>query len=99
MSTPAPADGTPATPARRPRFYRRRRFWAWSGLGVLALVLGAVVLLYWLLQTVAGRDVLLAQIVSRLPAGATLTPDTTASPCARNAACQPRRETNLSWRC
>ena len=21
------------------------------------------------------------------------------SPCARNAACQPRRETNLSWRC
>ena len=31
--------------------------------------------------------------------GATLTPDTTASPCARNAARQPRRETNLSWRC
>ena len=26
-------------------------------------------------------------------------PDTTASPCARNAARQPRRETNLSWRC
>src|SRR5690606_4285031 len=32
-----------------------------------------VVLLAWLLQTVAGRDVLLNQIVSRLPAGTTLT--------------------------
>ena len=37
------------------------------------MVVAAVVLLYWLLQTVAGRDVLLAQIISRLPAGATLT--------------------------
>lgn len=70
MNAPAP---TPTLPAPRPRFYRRRRFWAWSGLGVLALVIGAVVLLYWLLQTVAGRDVLLAQIISRLPVGATLT--------------------------
>ena len=82
MSTPAPAEGTPATPVRRPRFYRRRRFWAWSGLGVLALVIGVVVLLYWLLQTVAGRDVLLAQIVSRLPAGATLTWEKVEGPIA-----------------
>ena len=69
----APPEGTPAAPARRPRFYRRRRFWAWSGLGMLAMVVGVVVLLYWLLQTVAGRDVLLAQIIARLPVGATLT--------------------------
>ncbi len=57
----------------RKRFYRRKKFWAWSGLSVAALVIGAVVLLYWLLQTVAGRDVLLAQIIARLPAGSSLT--------------------------
>jgi translocation and assembly module TamB len=55
------------------RFYRKRRFWAWSGFTVLGLVLLALLLVYWLLQTVAGRDVLLAQVVARLPAGATLT--------------------------
>ncbi len=78
MSTPA----TPPPPAPRPRFYRRRRFWAWSGLGVLAMVVGAVVLLYWLLQTVAGRDVLLAQVISRLPVGATLTWEKAEGPLA-----------------
>ncbi|AKC86825.1 translocation/assembly module TamB domain-containing protein [Pseudoxanthomonas suwonensis] len=77
MSTPAPPP-----PAPRPRFYRRRRFWAWSGLGVLALVVGALVLLYWLLQTVAGRDVLLAQIISRLPVGASLTWEKVEGPIA-----------------
>ena len=40
-----------------------------SAVGSLALALLLVVALYWLLQTVAGRDVLLAQIVARLPAG------------------------------
>ncbi|MEQ4575143.1 MAG: translocation/assembly module TamB domain-containing protein [Gammaproteobacteria bacterium] len=60
-------------PAPRPRFYRRRRFWIGSGLGALGLVLLLLVALYWLLQTVAGRDVLLAQVVARLPAGATFT--------------------------
>ncbi|MGY8562468.1 translocation/assembly module TamB [Paracidovorax citrulli] len=70
MSTPTP---TPAPPPPRRRFYRRRRFWAWSGFTVLGLVLLALLLLYWLLQTVAGRDVLLAQVVARLPVGATLT--------------------------
>jgi translocation and assembly module TamB len=55
------------------RFYRKRRFWAWSGFTVLGLVLLALLLVYWLLQTVAGRDVLLAQVVARLPVGATLT--------------------------
>ena len=37
----------------------------------LAAILG--VALYWLLQTVAGRDVLLAQIQARLPAGSSFT--------------------------
>jgi len=60
-------------PPPRPRFYRRRRFWVGSGLGVLALVLVALLAVYWLLQTVAGRNVLLAQVVARLPAGATFT--------------------------
>jgi len=68
VSTP-----TTPTPPPRVRFYRKRRFWAWSGFTVLGLVLLALLLVYWLLQTVAGRDVLLAQVVARLPAGATLT--------------------------
>lgn len=72
MSTPTPTP-TPAAPPPRVRFYRKRRFWAWSGFTVLGLVLLALLLVYWLLQTVAGRDVLLAQVVARLPAGATLT--------------------------
>jgi len=71
VSTPTPS--APATPPPRVRFYRKRRFWAWSGFTVLGLVLLALLLVYWLLQTVAGRDVLLAQVVARLPVGATLT--------------------------
>lgn len=71
MSTPTPTTPTPPPP--RVRFYRKRRFWAWSGFTVLGMVLLALLLVYWLLQTVAGRDVLLAQVVARLPAGATLT--------------------------
>lgn len=70
MNDPRPA--APA-PAPRRRFYRRRRFWAWSGISLLSLGLVALLLAYWLLQTVAGRDVLLAQIIARLPAGASLT--------------------------
>ncbi len=71
MSTPTPTPSPAPTP--RVRFYRKRRFWAWSGFTVLGLVLLALLLVYWLLQTVAGRDVLLAQVVARLPVGATLT--------------------------
>lgn len=71
MSTPTPTPA--AAPPPRRRFYRKRRFWAWSGFTVLGLVLLSLLLLYWLLQTVAGRDVLLAQVVARLPVGATLT--------------------------
>lgn len=78
--TPPPAE----TPARIPlrRFYRRRRFWAWSGVGVLGLVLIGLLAVYWLLQTVAGRDVLLAQVIARLPAGASLTWDKAEGPLA-----------------
>ncbi|OCG99286.1 pathogenicity protein, partial [Xanthomonas euvesicatoria] len=77
MSAPSP---TP--PAPRPRFYRRRRFWVGSGLTVLGLVLLALIAVYWLLQTVAGREVLLAQVVARLPVGATFTYGTVEGPVA-----------------
>ncbi|MFO3706993.1 translocation/assembly module TamB domain-containing protein [Xanthomonas codiaei] len=73
---------TPPPAARRPRFYRRRRFWVGSGLTVLGLVLLALIALYWLLQTVAGRDVLLAQVVARLPVGASFTYGSVEGPVA-----------------
>jgi translocation and assembly module TamB len=44
-----------------------------SGITVTTLLLLALFALYWLLQTVAGREVLLAQVVARLPAGSSLT--------------------------
>ncbi len=44
-----------------------------SGITVTVLVLLALFALYWLLQTVAGREVLLAQVVARLPANSSLT--------------------------
>ncbi|RZA20358.1 MAG: translocation/assembly module TamB, partial [Lysobacteraceae bacterium] len=51
----------------------RQRKLAWrSGLGTLALAVIAALLLYWLLMTIGGRDVLLRQIVARLPAGTEL---------------------------
>ena len=53
--------------ARLGMLARRSAFFA------VGLVLLLVVGLVWLLQTIAGRDVLLNQIVSRLPADATLT--------------------------
>ena len=52
---------------------RQRKVALRSGLGTLALVIGAALLLYWLLMTIGGRDVLLRQIVARLPAGTELT--------------------------
>jgi len=53
-----------------------------SAIGITALTLLALVLLYWLLQTVAGRDVLLSQIVARLPADALLTWESAEGPVA-----------------
>ena len=50
--------------------------------GVIGLVLLALLAVYWLLQTVAGRDVLLAQVVARLPVGASFTWDKVDGPVA-----------------
>jgi len=44
-----------------------------SAIGTTVLVAVLGIGLYWLLQTVAGRDVLLAQIVARLPVGSSFT--------------------------
>ncbi len=55
------------------RHKRHRKLAVRSVGGVLALVVLAGVLLYWLLMTVGGRNVLLSQIKSRLPAGTQLT--------------------------
>jgi translocation and assembly module TamB len=85
VSTPtptAPSAPNAQAPVPRRRFYRRRRFWAWSGVGVLGLVLVGLLAVYWLLQTVAGRDVLLAQVIARLPAGASFTWDKAEGPVA-----------------
>ena len=76
---PLPADASQqqrdahATELRQRRRARRRRLAIRSG--VVAVALGVLVggLLYWLLMTIGGRDMLLAQIVARLPAGTTLT--------------------------
>jgi len=59
---------------RRQRQRALARRWAWrSGLGSLALAAALIVFVAWLLNTVGGRDLLLAQIVARLPPSATLT--------------------------
>ncbi|MGN0858782.1 MAG: translocation/assembly module TamB domain-containing protein [Stenotrophomonas sp.] len=44
-----------------------------TGIGLAALLLVVLIAAYWLLQTVAGRDVLMAQVQARLPAGSSLT--------------------------
>src|SRR5690606_7848945 len=64
---------------RRARMAVLARRSAFIGAGLFLLF---VVLLAWLLQTVAGRDVLLNQIVSRLPAGTTLTWTSAEGPAA-----------------
>ncbi len=51
---------------------RQRKVAIRSGIGTLALAIGTGLLLYWLLMTIGGRDVLLRQIVARLPAGTEL---------------------------
>ncbi|UYB52312.1 translocation/assembly module TamB [Xanthomonas sp. AM6] len=81
MSATGPATPAPPPP-RRPRFYRRKRFWWGSALTVAGLGLLALIAVYWLLQTVAGRDVLLTQIVARLPAGSSLTWERAEGPLA-----------------
>jgi len=70
--------GVPLTPEQRAQRSQARRALARkvalrSALGGLVLGVLVVVLLYWLLTTVGGRNALMAQIVARLPAGASLT--------------------------
>jgi translocation and assembly module TamB len=68
----------PLTPEQRAERSKARRAFARklalrSMLAALALGVLAFALLYWLLTSIGGRDVLLAQVVARLPPGATLT--------------------------
>ena len=70
--------GVPLTPEQRAERNAARRALARkvairSALAALALGVVVFALAYWLLTTIGGRDVLLAQVVSRLPPGATLT--------------------------
>lgn len=58
---------------RAKRRARMRKLAVRSGITVAVLVLLGLFALYWLLQTVAGREVLMAQVVARLPAGSSLT--------------------------
>ncbi|PZU19467.1 MAG: pathogenicity protein, partial [Stenotrophomonas sp.] len=58
---------------RAKRKARLRTLAVRSGITITVLVLLGLFALYWLLQTVAGREVLLAQVVARLPAGSSLT--------------------------
>ncbi|SBV37291.1 hypothetical protein STPYR_12221 [uncultured Stenotrophomonas sp.] len=75
----APGDISPEqreariTELRARRRARMRTLAIRSGIGMGALLLLALLALYWLLQTIAGRDVLLAQVVARLPANSSLT--------------------------
>lgn len=52
---------------------RRRKLALRSAIGIGVLALAAVLAIYWLVTTIGGRDFLLRQIASRLPAGAVLT--------------------------
>ena len=52
---------------------RRRKVALRSGIGTLAIAVGVAALAYWLLMTIGGRDLLLRQIVARLPAGSFFT--------------------------
>jgi translocation and assembly module TamB len=70
--------GVPLTPEQRAQRQAARRALArrvaWrSGLGIAALAVVVAVAAWWLLTTIGGRDVLLRQIVARLPPGTSLT--------------------------
>ena len=80
MSQPTPpANETPRDPReqriaelRQRRFARMRWLAIRAGILSVAIALLAGVFLYWLLTSIGGRDLLLAQIVSRLPENAAL---------------------------
>ncbi|MES2858466.1 MAG: translocation/assembly module TamB, partial [Pseudomonadota bacterium] len=64
---------TRADELRTLRRKRQRTLAVRSGIGTLAIAVFVGLLAYWLLMTIGGRDVLLRQIVARLPAGTELT--------------------------
>ena len=72
---PKPDDAREARIAelRTRRLARMRWLATRSALVVVAVGIAVIVLGYWLLNTIGGRDVLLRQIVARLPAGSELT--------------------------
>jgi translocation and assembly module TamB len=73
-ATPTPEQREARIAELRARRRARMRVLALRSVFIaVGLALLAVVLLYWLLGTVGGRDVLLGQIAARLPAGTTLT--------------------------
>nr|WP_255746377.1 translocation/assembly module TamB domain-containing protein [Lysobacter sp. CFH 32150] len=61
---------------------RRRKIYWGAGFGGIALVLLFALFVYWLLNTIGGRDLLLSQIVARLPEGTTLHWDSAEGPAA-----------------
>lgn len=64
-----PAADVPGEPGRTRRHALARR----GGIGLLVLAMVVAAVLYWLLSTIGGRDLLLRQLVARLPAGTVLT--------------------------
>ena len=73
--TPGPSD-TDADAIAIRRAARRARAKRWarrSAIGTAALVVLAAIAVVWLVETVGGRDLLLRQIVARLPPEATFT--------------------------
>jgi len=77
--SPLPADASEAqreariAELRTLRRRRQRKIATRSGIGTLLIVVAVAALAYWLLMTIGGRDLLLRQIVARLPAGTELT--------------------------
>lgn len=79
MSQATPDNETPRDPhdkrigeLRQRRFARLRWLAVRAAILSVALALLAGVFLYWLLTSIGGRDLLMAQIVARLPENATL---------------------------
>ena len=77
--SPLPADASEAqreariAELRTLRRKRQRKVATRSGIGTLLIMVAVAALAYWLLMTIGGRDLLLRQIVARLPAGTELT--------------------------
>lgn len=73
LPTPDEAREARIAELRARRIARMRWIATRSVLAMVALTVAVAVLGYWLLNTIGGRDVLLRQIVARLPAGSELT--------------------------